>query len=172
VLSGEATNTNFILFDLTRSRLEPTIYCTRGEHAHQYTIDAYISAAHCYLSEVALQTSNKTCRKKLTWSSSHLYVTWCCQPSMRFSNGRLQLFILRFPCVMHRGFSIFLTYLIILSLCNSVNKITGHWNFPNNVFMYERNKRKIFCQYGNINWWWHHSQLIEWINIYQQSNTL
>jgi hypothetical protein len=35
VLSGEATNTNFIVFDLTRPGLEPTIYLTRGEHAEQ-----------------------------------------------------------------------------------------------------------------------------------------
>jgi hypothetical protein len=33
VLSGEATNTNFIVFGLTRSELELTIYRTRGEHA-------------------------------------------------------------------------------------------------------------------------------------------
>jgi hypothetical protein len=37
MLSGEATNTNFIVFGLTRSGLEPTIYCTRGEHANHYT---------------------------------------------------------------------------------------------------------------------------------------
>jgi hypothetical protein len=40
VLSEEATNTNFIVFSLTRSGLEPTIYHTRGEHANHYTIDA------------------------------------------------------------------------------------------------------------------------------------
>ena len=34
VLSGEATNTNFIVFGLTRPGLEPTIYRTRGEHAN------------------------------------------------------------------------------------------------------------------------------------------
>ena len=41
VLSGEATNTNFIDFDLTRSGLEPTICHTRGEHANHYIIDAF-----------------------------------------------------------------------------------------------------------------------------------
>ena len=40
VLSGEATNTNFIVFGLTRSGLEPTIYRTRGEHTNHYTTDA------------------------------------------------------------------------------------------------------------------------------------
>ena len=37
---GEATNTNFIIFALTRSRFEPTIYRTRGEHANTNTTDA------------------------------------------------------------------------------------------------------------------------------------
>ena len=31
--------TNFIVFGLTRSGIEPTIYCTRGEHAYHYTTD-------------------------------------------------------------------------------------------------------------------------------------
>jgi hypothetical protein len=37
VLSGEATNTNFIVFGFTRSGLERTIYRTRGEHVNHYT---------------------------------------------------------------------------------------------------------------------------------------
>jgi hypothetical protein len=37
VLSGEATNTNFLVFALARSGLEPTIYRTLSEHANQYT---------------------------------------------------------------------------------------------------------------------------------------
>ena len=40
MLSGEATNTNFIVFDLTRPVFEPTIYRTRGEHANHYATDA------------------------------------------------------------------------------------------------------------------------------------
>jgi hypothetical protein len=40
MLSGEATNTNFIVFGLTQPGLEPTIYHTRGEHANHYTTDA------------------------------------------------------------------------------------------------------------------------------------
>ena len=40
MLSWEVTNTNFIVFGLTRSELEPTIYPTRGEHANHYTTDA------------------------------------------------------------------------------------------------------------------------------------
>jgi hypothetical protein len=39
-LVGEATNTNFIVFGLTRPGLDPTIYHTRGEHANHYTTDA------------------------------------------------------------------------------------------------------------------------------------
>ena len=40
VLSGEATHTNFIVFGLTRPRLETTTYRTRDEHANHYTTDA------------------------------------------------------------------------------------------------------------------------------------
>ena len=36
MLSGEATNTNFIVFGLTRPGLEPMIYRTREEHAYHY----------------------------------------------------------------------------------------------------------------------------------------
>jgi hypothetical protein len=41
-MSGEATNTNFIVFGLTWPGLEPTICHTRGEHANHYTTDAVI----------------------------------------------------------------------------------------------------------------------------------
>ena len=40
MLGREATNTNFIVFGLTRSTLDPMIYRTRGEHANHYTTDA------------------------------------------------------------------------------------------------------------------------------------
>jgi hypothetical protein len=33
--SGEAANTNFMVFGLTWSGLEPTIYRTRGEYAYR-----------------------------------------------------------------------------------------------------------------------------------------
>jgi hypothetical protein len=34
---GEATNTNFVVFGLTRPGLEPTIYRTQHEHSNHYT---------------------------------------------------------------------------------------------------------------------------------------
>ena len=37
MLSGEGTNTNFVVFGLTRPELEPTIYHTQGDHANNYT---------------------------------------------------------------------------------------------------------------------------------------
>jgi hypothetical protein len=40
MLSGEATNTNFIVVGLTWPGLEPTIYHTQGKHASHYTTDA------------------------------------------------------------------------------------------------------------------------------------
>ena len=51
MLSGEVTNTNVILFGLTRSRLEWTIYHTRGEHANQYTTDAVLNYIEKYNNE-------------------------------------------------------------------------------------------------------------------------
>jgi hypothetical protein len=45
VLSGEATNTNCIVFGLTRPELEPTVYRIRGEHANHYISDAVDLAA-------------------------------------------------------------------------------------------------------------------------------
>ena len=39
MLSGEATYTNCIVFGLTRPGLEPSVYCTRDEHAYHYTTD-------------------------------------------------------------------------------------------------------------------------------------
>ena len=38
---GEAANTDFIVFGLTRIWLEPTIYHTRGEHANHYITNAF-----------------------------------------------------------------------------------------------------------------------------------
>ena len=39
MLSGEATNTNFIVFGLTRWQWKPMIYSTRDEHSNHYTTD-------------------------------------------------------------------------------------------------------------------------------------
>jgi hypothetical protein len=47
VLSGEATNTNFIVFGFTQSGLKPTIYRTRDEHANHYTTDAVQDVVIC-----------------------------------------------------------------------------------------------------------------------------
>jgi hypothetical protein len=46
-LSGEATNTNFIVFGLNRPGLEPTIYHTRGKHANHYATDAVPNYRSC-----------------------------------------------------------------------------------------------------------------------------
>jgi hypothetical protein len=45
----EATNTNYILFNLTRTGLETTIYQTQSEYANHYTTDALISKEIWYL---------------------------------------------------------------------------------------------------------------------------
>jgi hypothetical protein len=54
MLSGEATNTNFIVFDWTRSELELTIYRTRGEHANYYAIDAVTETGDDIFNEAEL----------------------------------------------------------------------------------------------------------------------
>jgi hypothetical protein len=48
VLGGEATNTNFIVFGLTRPGLEPTIYRTPGEHANHYVTDVVVTKLKLY----------------------------------------------------------------------------------------------------------------------------
>jgi hypothetical protein len=46
--SGEATNTNFTVFGLTRSRLKPMIYRTQGEHANHYSTNVVLElVAQC-----------------------------------------------------------------------------------------------------------------------------
>jgi hypothetical protein len=67
---GDAANTNLIVFGLTRSRLKPTIYHTRGKHANHrrrgssctlyimhYTLQLYLTyyALQLYLTYYALQ---------------------------------------------------------------------------------------------------------------------
>jgi hypothetical protein len=42
LFQGEAANTNFLVFGLTRPGLEPTIYHTRGDHANHYTTDVVV----------------------------------------------------------------------------------------------------------------------------------
>ena len=54
MLSGEATNTNFIVFGLTQPRFEPTIYRTRGEQANHYATDTV-------LKDHVLVSSEHTC---------------------------------------------------------------------------------------------------------------
>jgi hypothetical protein len=48
VFSKEATNTNFIVFGLTRPGLEPNIYHTRGENANHYTTDV-VYCKNCWI---------------------------------------------------------------------------------------------------------------------------
>jgi hypothetical protein len=42
MLSGEATNTNFIVFGLTQPGIEPMIYCTRGKYANHYATEVVL----------------------------------------------------------------------------------------------------------------------------------
>jgi hypothetical protein len=66
VLSGEATNTNCIVFGLTRSELEPTTHRTRGEHSNHYTTDAVFSVN-------GKRGSTITTYEKL-WENSNIFI--------------------------------------------------------------------------------------------------
>jgi hypothetical protein len=46
VFSGEAANTYFIVFGLTRLGLEHSIYRTRGEHTNHYTTDVVLNVTY------------------------------------------------------------------------------------------------------------------------------
>ena len=52
MLTDEATNTNCIVFSLTRSGLKPTIYRTRCEYANHYTGDAVVIKWHCVITKI------------------------------------------------------------------------------------------------------------------------
>ena len=76
MLSGEGTNTNFIVFSLTRTGIEHTIYLSRCEHANNYTTDA-VSNAGIYTQ----QTSNFA----LNMSLSNVYDV-CAKQAINHSN--------------------------------------------------------------------------------------
>ena len=60
MLKVEATNTNFIVFGLTRPALEPTIYRTRGDHANHYTTDTVQSQLERASADLPLVTQHQT----------------------------------------------------------------------------------------------------------------
>jgi hypothetical protein len=43
LLTGKATNTNYVVIGLTRAGLTSMIYHTRCEHANHYTTDAIVN---------------------------------------------------------------------------------------------------------------------------------
>jgi hypothetical protein len=66
VLYGEATNTNFIVFGLTRLGLAPTIYPTQGEQTNQYNTDVvtWLHRRLC-VNLVVFYQRRKSCRVRL-----------------------------------------------------------------------------------------------------------
>ena len=69
MLSGDATNTNFIFFGLIRPGLEPTIYHTPGKHNNRYTTDAVNSIRTA--SSVAYITTNERWKHILKEQDEH-----------------------------------------------------------------------------------------------------
>jgi hypothetical protein len=87
VLSGEATNT--IVFDLTRSGLESTIYHTRGEHVNHYTTDTVTRFVK--LLEGLINSSYS--RFKKSWHVDHdeKYDGGICRVSTIFVTGETKI---------------------------------------------------------------------------------
>jgi hypothetical protein len=71
MLSGEATNINFIVFALTRSGLKPMIYCTGGEHANHYTTDSVMLYKNQIFNNKKKQLSNASLLSKFNVSEIH-----------------------------------------------------------------------------------------------------
>ena len=71
MLSGEATNTNFIVFGFIRSWLEPTIYRARGEHANHYATMRLYRESQAVIQIVA---NNKTKPAQICFHSYVLLV--------------------------------------------------------------------------------------------------
>ena len=69
MLSGEVTNTYFIVFGLTRARLDPKIYRTRGKHANHYAINADNKYIHVHVC---------SCRYSQIFLKGHLYIANHC----------------------------------------------------------------------------------------------
>ena len=71
MLTGEATNTNFIVFGLIRSGLEPTIYGTGVEHVNYITppmrfTDATTAAYLNSLLEIDSEEWLRTTKERIT----------------------------------------------------------------------------------------------------------
>ena len=71
MLSGEAsaTNTNFIVFGLTRPGLKPTIYHTWGKHADHYVADAFFT--------ICMVVGHFQCLLPYIYSSSSVFWKKC-----------------------------------------------------------------------------------------------
>jgi hypothetical protein len=74
LLVREAINTHCIVFGLTRSGLEPTIYRTRDEHANHYTTDAVPTFNAISTRYVWFVLSLVWIHRQLIWMS--WYITW------------------------------------------------------------------------------------------------
>jgi hypothetical protein len=77
LLSGKATNTNFIVFGFIWSWLEPTIYRTRGEHALYFSPYFFVKSSKLYLNSVyaiTINISSKELFKPTYKLHIHIYI--------------------------------------------------------------------------------------------------
>ena len=77
MLSGEAINTIFLVFGLTRPELEIPIYRTRGEHANHYATDAVVHGIdsllmmQSFICIIYIVSFLNICQKVFRWKLFH-----------------------------------------------------------------------------------------------------
>jgi hypothetical protein len=121
LLSGEETNTNFIVFGLTWTRVEPTIYSTRGEHTNHYATDAVSSDWSSYnllINQNRKSFVNSTCLNRLPVYSKH---------KRRFC-------LHRFPCIL-KSYNL---------LIDQYRKSFVNFTCLNRIPVYSKHKRRYF----------------------------
>ena len=103
MFSGEAANTNFIVFGLNRLRRQPNIYRTRAKHANYYTNDAV--ATDYILNECCL-----SCEQFCIYimSRRNYLMRWWCRhctgptPRVGFKNNQQKNMFLRHTILTQR----------------------------------------------------------------------
>jgi len=98
MLSGEAANTNFLVFGLIRLHREPNIYPTRGKHANYYTNDAVETD---YILKECCLRCEQFCIYIMAWTNYLMRWWWWCRhctgptPRVGFKNNQQKNMFLR-----------------------------------------------------------------------------
>ena len=148
VPSGEATNTNFKVFGLTRPGLEPTIYRTRGEHANHYTTDAVLVSSNFIQQSGTTNVKTKSCISDTFEVTSVVMSTpICIQDDLHLSvyrttsvNDYYNDYYLNLPRMSTLGYyhELFVNIGIGLGLCRFTPRSTIFQLFGNDQFYWWR----------------------------------